>query len=87
MHFTDTEISYADMMKPEIQHWLLEGKTIFRHGNDYWLRLFKERSGRVMISVPDYELAKINPKFYTRTKDIYIGKTMEQLKKEKVLGK
>ena len=82
MHFPDTEISYSPMLKPEIAHWLLEGKTIFRHGNDYWLRLFKEKGGRVMISVPASELAKINPKFYIRTKDVYRGKTMEQLKKE-----
>jgi len=82
MHFIDTEIAYVPMLKPEIEHWLLEGKTIFRHGNNYWLRLFKERGGRVLIAVLATELTKVNPKFYVRTKDVYVGKTIKQHKKE-----
>lgn len=82
MHFRNTETSYADMMKPEIEYWLTQGKTIFRHGNDYWLRLFAENGSRVMICVDRFELQLVNPKMYTRTKDVYRGKTMEQLKKE-----
>jgi hypothetical protein len=70
------------MLKPEIQYWLLEGKTIFRHSTRYWMRLFAENGSRVMISVPADELQLVNPRMYTRTKDVYVGKTMEQLKKE-----
>ena len=82
MHFRNTETSYAPMLKPEIEYWLTQGKTIFRHSTGYWMRLFKEGGGRVLISVSADELQLVNPKMYVRTKDVYRGKTMEQHKKE-----
>jgi hypothetical protein len=70
------------MMKGEIEYWLTQGKTIFRHTSGYWMRLFAENGSRVMVSVPATELELVNPKLYTSTNGIVRGKTMEQLKKE-----
>ena len=80
MHFRDTETSYAPMMKPEIEYWLTQGKTIFRHTSGYWMRLFAESGSRVLISVPAAELELVDPKLYARTNGIVRGKTWEQLK-------
>lgn len=64
-HFADTELSYAPMMRSEIEYWLFSGKTIFRHREKYWMRLFNEKGARIMISVPAEQLAKLNPTMYT----------------------
>lgn len=64
-HFKDTELSYSPMMRGEIEYWLFSGKTIFRHCNMYWMRLFNEKGARIMISVPAEQLAKVNPTMYT----------------------
>lgn len=70
MYFSDTEIAFAPMMAPEISYWLGEGYTIFTHRNQMWMRIRHHKGHRVMIHVPDSELARVNTRFYTNTKGI-----------------
>lgn len=64
-HFANTELSYAPMMRGEIEYWLFKGETIFKHRGDYWMRLYSERGHRIMIAVHPGQLAQVNPRLYT----------------------
>lgn len=49
LHYNDSEISYAPMMRPEIEHWLSCGHILFRHRDIWWLKLQHHKGHRVLI--------------------------------------
>lgn len=69
-YYSDTEIALAPMMASEIIYWLDKGHTIFTHCNQMWLCIHRHKGHRVMIHVPNRELAQVNAEFYTNTKGI-----------------
>lgn len=73
MYFRDTEISFAFMMRPEIEYWLSQGNNIFEHQKTYWMCLKSYKGHRIMISVPEDELLMVRPHLYTKTGKIFRG--------------
>ena len=73
MHFKDTEVAFAPMMRGEIEYWLSKGYNIFEHRGYYWMRVLHFTGYRVMIPVPEDQLLRVNPRLYTKTGKIFRG--------------
>lgn len=67
LHFSDTEISFAPMLSSEIQYWLSRGYKIFKHRDTHWMRVTHYKGHRVLIQVPDREMAKLDNKWFKTT--------------------
>lgn len=67
LHFADTEIAFAPMLSSEIQYWLSKGHKIFKHSGTHWMRITHYKGHRVLIHVPEHELAKLDNKWFKTT--------------------
>lgn len=73
MHFKNTEVAFAPMMRGEIQYWLSTGCNIFEHRGQYWMRVLHYTGHRIMIPVLEDQLLSVNPRLYTKTGKIFRG--------------
>ncbi len=59
LHYADTEISYAPMMRCEIEYWLSRGDTLFRHQDIWWMKVQHHEGHRVLIHAPLHEVQQV----------------------------
>ncbi len=59
LHYSDTEISYAPMMRPEIEYWLWCGHTLFLHKGIWWMKITHYNGHRVLMEAPLSEVREV----------------------------
>ena len=59
LHYADSEISYAPMLRPEIEYWLSRGNTLFRHQDIWLMKITHHRGHRVLIAAEAHEVRQL----------------------------
>lgn len=59
LHYKDSEVSYAPMMRPEIEHWLSRGYVLFQHRNIWWMKIQHHRGHRVLVAAEAHEVRQV----------------------------